>query len=75
MKSLDAMREEYGQMHTYSVALAQDDTNSAIEVARRQARRRVTRELAAAARRPAPRRPCRCRDGSCAGSRAGRAGS
>ncbi len=45
MKSNDEMREAYGQLHTYSVALSQDHTNYSVDVARAQARRRVTREL------------------------------
>ena len=45
MASNDEMREVYGQLHTYSVALSQDHTNYSVDVARAQARRRVTREL------------------------------
>ncbi len=45
MKSNDEMSEAYAQMHTYSVALSQDHTNYSVDVARAQARRRVTREL------------------------------
>jgi hypothetical protein len=45
MKSNDEMREVYGQLHTYSVALTQDHTNYSVDVARAQARRRATREL------------------------------
>lgn len=45
MKSNDEMRRAYGQLHTYSVALSQDHTNYSVDVARAQARRRVTREL------------------------------
>ncbi len=45
MARLDAMREEYDQLYAHSSALVQDETSSAIEAARRQARRRTTREL------------------------------
>ncbi len=44
MASLDAMREEYDQLYVHSSALVQDETNSAVEAARRQARRRAVRE-------------------------------
>ena len=46
MDSLDALHEEYDQMYTHAVALAQDDTNSALEATRQKVRRRVTKELA-----------------------------
>ena len=45
MKSNDEMREAYGQLHTWSVALTQDHTNYSVDVARAQTRRKVTREL------------------------------
>lgn len=45
MKSNDEMREVYGQLHQYSVALSQDHTNYSVDVARAQTRRKVTREL------------------------------
>ncbi len=45
MASNDEMREAYGQLHTYSVALSQDHTNYSVDVARAQTRRRVSREL------------------------------
>ena len=53
MKSNDEMREAYGQLHTWSVALAQDHTNYSVDVARAQTRRKVTRELGAQAAQPA----------------------
>lgn len=53
MASNDEMREAYGQMHTYSVALSQDHTNYSVDVARAQTRRRVTRELQQKAAPPA----------------------
>jgi hypothetical protein len=45
MRSNDEMREAYGQLHTWSVALTQDHTNYSVDVARAQTRRKVTREL------------------------------
>jgi hypothetical protein len=45
MDSLDALHGEYDQMYTHAVALAQDDTNSALEATRVKVRRRVTKEL------------------------------
>jgi hypothetical protein len=45
MAGNDEMRRAYEQMHTHAVALTQDHTNTAIEQARKQVRRRVTREL------------------------------
>jgi len=74
MKSNDEMAEAYRQMHTYSVALTQDHTNYSVDVARAQARRRVTRELqqqASAAPPSLPRRVVR-KARSLAGRRAGR---
>ena len=54
MASNDEMREAYGQLHTYSVALSQDHTNYSVDVARAQTRRRVTRELQEKAAPPPP---------------------
>ena len=58
---LDAMRDEYDQLHTHAVALTQDHTNSAIEATRKQVRRRVTKELQQqmAAQQPPPTIPRR----------------
>ncbi|HEX5986865.1 MAG TPA: hypothetical protein VFY86_10115 [Nocardioides sp.] len=53
MKSNDELREAYGQLHTWSVALTQDHTNYSVDVARAQTRRKVTRELGAQAAQPA----------------------
>jgi hypothetical protein len=74
MKSNDEMAEAYRQLHTYSVALAQDHTNYSVDVARAQARRRVTRELQQQAAAPAPSLPRRVvrKARSLAGRRAGR---
>lgn len=45
MASNDELRTTYAQLYTHAAALVQDQTNSALEAARRQTRRRVTREL------------------------------
>jgi len=52
--TMDAMRTQYDQLHAHAAALTQDHTNSAVQVARRTARRRMARSLQQAAPPPQP---------------------
>jgi hypothetical protein len=59
MTTLDAMRTQYDQLHSHAVALTQDHTNSEVQAARRQARRRMAKSLQQAAPQPTPSLPRR----------------
>ncbi len=50
MERMDRLREDYDRVYAHAVALSQDHTASAVEAARVQARRRVTKQLRAKAR-------------------------
>ena len=46
-KRMDELREDYDQLYTHAVALAQDHTGSAVEATRKRVRQRVTKQLQA----------------------------
>lgn len=59
MATMDAMRTEYDQLHKHAAALTQDHTNSAVQAARKQARRRMAKKLQRNAPQPPPSLPRR----------------